>query len=178
MHYGKAILTAASLRGYDSCMDQSVAPISAPTLLGRGGHTPLPEAVQIGAERLAAQDYAACVAEDFSGDWVRDLAYPGWLGDVALIFPVSELARMGLEPVQDAHHVYATCSVDSHVDDMDGLSVCVVLHSDGFTFRQGKVRLRLNAGDWFIFDDRLAHHVKEDRKATSLIILTAPLRNC
>lgn len=37
----------------------------------------------------------------------------------------------------------------------------VVLHNDGLTFRQGKVRNKAKAGDWFISDDGLPHGVVE-----------------
>lgn len=73
-------------------------------------------------------------------------------------------------------HMYATCGVEPHIDDMDGLSVCVVLHADGFTFKQSKTNLKLAAGDWFIFDDRLKHEVKNTAKATTLLIITAAVR--
>jgi hypothetical protein len=71
--------------------------------------------------------------------------------------------------------VYATCGVEKHVDNMDGLSVCLVLHADGFTFAQGRNRLRLQAGDWFVFDDRLPHEVKETEQSTTLLVLTHPI---
>lgn len=54
----------------------------------------------------------------------------------------------------------ATSAVDLHIDGED-LVLMVVLHNDGLTFRQGKVRHQPRSGEWFIFDDRKLHGVYE-----------------
>lgn len=144
--------------------------------LGTSGTILLDPALSQAAQQLAAQDYTDCANEDFSGEEVRDILPPSWLRAEALPFPVTDLRVLGLEPETDRVHVYATCGVGSHTDAMDGLAVCVVLYSDGFTFKQGRTKLRLAAGDWFIFDDRLAHEVVDARESTTLVVVTCPLR--
>lgn len=145
--------------------------------LGANGTVPLSDLIRQSAIQLAAADYARCVAEEFCSEEVRDVAPPAWLGEIASFFPAVELLEMGLRPRADRAHMYATCGVAPHIDDMDGLSVGVVLHSDGFTFKQRGVRqIKLRAGDWFIFDDRVEHEVLETESATTLLVLTAPLQ--
>jgi len=150
--------------------------MSAETILTACGRVAIGDVVREGGRQLASRDYAEAEAEDFSGDSVRDIALPEWLGDTSLLFPVVELAALGLK-VREAHHVrlYATCGVEDHIDNMDGLSVAVVLHSDGFTFKSAAQSLPLKAGDWFVFDDRLPHEAREKRTSTTLLVLTAPL---
>lgn len=144
-------------------------------VLGASGKIALDDAMLRSAQRLAAQDFSDCEKDDFCGDAVRDILLPEGLGWEALPLPVAELKELGLEPDEGRAHLYATCGVDSHTDNMDGLSVCVVLHSDGFTFRQGRTRLELRAGDWFIFDDRFEHEVEDASGATTLLVVTCPL---
>jgi hypothetical protein len=146
------------------------------TALGTSGTILLDPALSRAAQQLAAQDFTDCANEDFSGEEVRDILPPSWLGAEALPLPFTELKMLGLEPDTDRVHLYATCGVGSHTDARDGPAVCVVLHSDGFTFKQGRTRLKLSAGDWFIFDDGLAHEVVDARESTTLLVLTCPLR--
>lgn len=148
--------------------------------LGATGTIALPQAVIDGAFLLAAKDYQEAEEEEFSGDAVRDHLPPqDWLPDTMTVMPLAELRALGLEPGEaKTHHLYATCSVDEHIDDMDGLSVGVVIHSDGFTFKQGKTKLKLKTGDWFIFDDRLPHRADDSKHSTTLLLVTAPLKTC
>ncbi len=149
---------------------------AAETILTASGRVGLSDVVREGARHLAIRDYAQCEAEDFSGDSVRDIDLPEWLGDPSLLFPVMTLAELGLK-VREQRHVrlYATCGVEEHIDDMDGLSVAVVLHSDGFLFKSAAQSLPLKTGEWFVFDDRLPHEATEKRTSTTLLVLTAPL---
>lgn len=138
------------------------------------GRIALPVGVVVQAALVAAEDFARCEAEAFSGEEVRDIELPAWIGDGRELLPQLRLAEAGLSlrACRDPH-LYATCGVDPHVDEMDGLSVALVLHSDGFTFRQGSMQLQLQAGDWFVFDDRYMHEVCEGTESTSLLVLTA-----
>ena len=144
--------------------------------ISAAGTARLPGRIEAAAKQLAADDFARCLVDDFAGDEVRDHAFPGWLRDPWELLPHAALASIGLA-VRDrqAVRLYATCTVDSHIDDMDGLSVAVVLHSDGFVFEQLDVQRVLHPGDWFVFDDRLPHEVKEAPSSTTLLVLAAPL---
>lgn len=145
--------------------------------LGACGEVPLSALILQEAHALARRDYRACEAERFSVEEVRDIALPAWLRPVEQVLPIAELGKLGLSPCAGHHaHLYATCGVDPHVDDMDGLSVGVVLHSDGFTFKQGRTPLLLSNGRWFVFDDRLEHEVVAEDSATTLLIVAAPLQ--
>ena len=143
--------------------------------LGAAGTVALPEEICAGARELAALDFANCVSEEFCGESVRDILLPAGLGDIETVLPAVSLHSMGLGPRIERARLYATCGVEPHIDDMDGLSVCIVLHSDGFTFQQCGARRKLHAGDWFVFDDRLEHEVLDTEEATTLLVLTAPL---
>ena len=148
------------------------------TFIGITGTVRLSALIREGARLVARSDFARCLAEEFSGEEVRDILVPSWMGELDLVLPVAELRSHGLEPDLSRAHLYATCTVGEHIDDMDGLSVAVVLHSDGFAFRQCGFEARLRAGDWFVFDDREVHEVVEQRDATTLLVLTAPLNPC
>jgi hypothetical protein len=139
--------------------------------LGYKGSVSLPLDVVRRCDQLAARDYAAAAAAEFSTEEVRDIIIPSFLERANLF----SLIGAPLRTESRGSKMYATCGVDTHVDDMDGLSVCLVLHADGFTFVQGRNRLRLKAGDWFIFDDRLPHEVKDSKKSTTLLVLTHPI---
>lgn len=132
------------------------------------------------ALRVAAADFAAQQAIEFSGDAVRDLELQGCglsADDALALLPAQALAalELAISPARGVK-LYATCGVEPHQDHMDGLSVALVLHSDGFRFRQGSVSLALRAGTWFLFDDGIEHEVVEAGEATSLLVLTAPVR--
>lgn len=152
------------------------AVIAAQEILTARGRVAIIDVAREGARQLAIRDYAQAEAEDFCGDLVRDITLPEWLGDTSLLLPVVALQGLGLKVRAERRvHMYATCGVDEHVDEMDGLSVAVVLHSDGFTFKSATQSLQLKVGDWFVFDDRLPHEACETRTSTTLLLLTAPL---
>uniref|UniRef100_UPI003BEF335A hypothetical protein n=1 Tax=Burkholderia arboris TaxID=488730 RepID=UPI003BEF335A len=68
----------------------------------------------------------------------------------------------------------ATASVDMHSDD-EGLVPLVVLHNQGLTFRQGKVRHKPRAGDWFVFDDPRPHSVDAAPSRATFINWNIPI---
>ena len=152
------------------------AMIRAADILTARGRAELVGEIVEEARRLACSDFAEAEKAQFSGDSVRDIELPTWIGNTRDIFPIEELRTMGLK-VRDVDRVrlYATCGVDEHTDEIDGLSVAVVLHSDGFTFKSAGHCCELEAGDWFIFDDRLPHEALDGVASTTLLVLTCPL---
>lgn len=151
--------------------------VARPPVLGASGRVELGSALIERAREMAVSDYTQEAAGEFSGDSVRDHIIPRWI-DPAELFPVQALRQLGLAvSASRPPHLYATCGVDPHVDSMDGLSVCLVLYSDGFSFRQRRFKLKLATGDWFIFDDAIAHSVDESKGATSLLVLTVPVES-
>lgn len=147
--------------------------------LSAHGSVVLGASVIAGARAVAQADYRAAEEDEFCGDEVRDILLPPWLSDnIEHVLPESAIRGLGLSLREDLQpHMYATCGVERHTDDMHGLSLCVVLHADGFTFKQGKARYTLAAGDWFIFDDRLPHEVCNTAASTSLLVVTAALQH-
>ncbi|HDR8948041.1 TPA: hypothetical protein ACU967_006140 [Burkholderia contaminans] len=115
------------------------------------------------SDQLAGEFYTAAEESDFS-DQVETFAIPSWAKrDGAPWLP--NLAALGYCHADSGYRgrdeqFVATAAVDMHTDD-EGLVLMVVLHNDGLTFRQGTVRHKPKAGDWFIFDDRLPHGVAE-----------------
>jgi hypothetical protein len=139
---------------------------------GHGGHIILPQDVITWAAALAARDFAEATGSEYSDESVRDILIPYWMDAAGLLAKTGAPLRAGGRSC-----IYATCGVEKHVDNMDGLSVCLVLHANGFTFVQGRNRLRLQTGDWFVFDDRLLHEVKETEQSTTLLVLTHPIED-
>ncbi|HDR9761546.1 hypothetical protein KDX16_15785 [Burkholderia vietnamiensis] len=116
------------------------------------------------SDQLAGEFYTAAEEIEFCGDQVETFAIPPWASrDGAAWLP--DLAALGYRRADSGFRgreelLVATADVDMHTDD-EGLVLMVVLHNDGLTFRQGKVRHKPKAGECFIFDDRLPHGVDE-----------------
>lgn len=128
------------------------------------GQIQLPDHVSRGAATLADEFFTAAEADEFCGDPVETYAIPSWanLGG-ALWLP--DLSALGYRRADGGYRgreevLVVTAGVDAHIDD-EGLVLMVVLHNDYLTFHQGAVRHKPAAGDWFIFDDRKPHGVKE-----------------
>lgn len=150
-----------------------------------------------GFAELARADYAQCEAVDFSDEEVRDLGKPGFIPSLTSFIAETgieaQLRAVGLalknvvkteeeSSLDRLSHFYSTCGVDDHEDHIDWLSVALVLHCDGFRFRQGDGSfgsrgswIRLQTGMWFVFDDSKSHGVQEDANATSLVVFTMPV---
>ncbi|ABO60214.1 hypothetical protein LA345_36940 (plasmid) [Burkholderia vietnamiensis] len=128
------------------------------------GTVQLPADVVRGAASIAEEFFSAAEASEFSGDPVETLAVPRWAsrGSSAWLPNLSQLgyrrAEGGYRGRDDLWVV--TAGVDLHTDD-EGLVLMIVLHNDALSFQQGRTRHRPYAGDWFIFDDRLPHGVRE-----------------
>lgn len=144
-------------------------PLSKPlgTILGS---VSLPVHVVRNAAALAEEYFSAAEDAEFCGDPVETYAIPAWAKRDATHW-LPDLESLGLRRAPSGYRgrdelLVATCSVDPHTDD-EGLVLMVVLHNDGLTFRQGRTSHKPKAGDWFIFDDRKPHSVKEaDGRAT------------
>lgn len=129
------------------------------------------------ASKFAAEHYRAEAAIDFSGEDVETFANPVWAPKRSTWVPVKRLAELGLCVTQDGkgEEMNVTLGVDQHIDDFYGPVLCFVLHNDGLTFRQGRVSHQPVAGDWFVFNDRERHGVKEAKGAAVFVALTLPL---
>ncbi|MBN3761307.1 hypothetical protein G3O01_10805 [Burkholderia sp. Ac-20365] len=111
---------------------------------------------------LANEFYSAAEANDFAGDDVETYSIPGWAKRYGATW-LPDIGPLGYRraEVQNTRRqelLVAAASTDMHTDD-EGLVLMVVLHNDDLTFRQGKVRHKPKAGEWFIFDDRKPHGV-------------------
>lgn len=144
------------------------------------GRIDLPLQMLTGARRLAQEHYAHCEQEEFSGTAVEDYLFPAW----ALLrwsqFPYAALAQLGYQPVPStvAHceALYATVAAPEHVDDICGPNFILCLHNDGLRFRMGDVEHETAAGEWFLFDDRLAHEVLETDTSGTYLVWSVGLR--
>lgn len=148
------------------------------TLGAIGGRIDLPPAVMQAACELAMKHFEACERIEFCGSAVEDLEIPFWMPPLVRWVPQLELAQLGLAVSLRSRGVrlYATVDVDEHVDDMDGLSLGLVLANDGLTFRQGRQHHCTRAGEWFIFDDRIPHEVTGTDTSHTYLVLTVALR--
>lgn len=148
------------------------------------GNISLSSEVKDSAAHQAKEYYEACEAKEFSGDDVQTALMPSWLTS---FLPTNELAEQGFKvrawgfkvPAPAKPEFLLTLGTEAHVDDIQGLTLCVVIHNDGLTFKQGRSRCTPLAGDWFVFDDSRTHEVlsPKDGKAvlTAVIVPIDPL---
>jgi hypothetical protein len=141
------------------------------------GRVELPAGLASHAGALGAEHYERQAAQEFCGDEPESYLPPPWLPSIDTLVPAADLLPLGVRwtGVVRGDELLATVGVDQHIDDAYGLLLCIVLHNDGLTFRQGRSSIKPAAGDWFIFDDRLNHGVKEARGASTFVALVLPL---
>lgn len=141
------------------------------------GRVALPADVCSQAGALGAAYHANQAANDFCLDNPETFLLPSWIPPLEALIPAERLAAQGLRWVGrlNGNELLATLGIDQHIDDAFGLVLCIVLHNDGLAFRQGRTSHRPEPGDWFIFDDRRNHGVKEARGNASFVALTLPL---
>lgn len=141
------------------------------------GHVDLGPHVLKQARKFAAEHFTAEEAIEFSGEDVEVFANPIWAPKRESWLPVAELRALGFHASANGsgEEMVVTLGVDQHIDGVHGPVLCLVLHNDGLTFRQGNVSHRPVAGDWFIFNDRANHGVKEKKGAAVFVALTIPL---
>ncbi|KIP17292.1 hypothetical protein WI80_30340 [Burkholderia ubonensis] len=125
---------------------------------------PMPADVIRRSSSLVEEFFSAAEANEFCGDEVETYVIPRWASQGGATW-LPSLAELGYRRAEGGYQgreelLVVTAGVDLHTDD-EGLVLMVALHNDGLTFRQGKVRHKPKAGDWFIFDDRLPHCVDD-----------------
>lgn len=129
------------------------------------------------ARQAALRQYEEAVQNEFCGESVETYALPDWLPPPKAWIPLQELHAAGLEPdAQQQAEMVGTCDVDTHVDNIHGLVLVVVLHNDGLKFHQGRYRHVTKPGQWFIFDDRLPHQVTSTPASTCYLCIVVPLK--
>lgn len=138
----------------------------------------LPDEVVRQSAELAEQFFSSAEANEFCGDPVETYVIPSWArrGGGTWLPNIEELGYRRAEGGYRGRDelLVVTAGVDMHTDD-EGLVLMVVLHNDGLTFRQGKVRHKPKAGDWLIFDDRLRHGVDDARGRATFIGWNIPI---
>lgn len=141
------------------------------------GHVDLGSVVTSQASKFAAEHYKAEEATSFSGDPVEVFATPVWAPSREAWVPVKRLAELGLQLTKSraGEEMVVTLGVDQHVDSIHRDVLCLVLHNDGLTFRQGGVSHKPVGGDWFIFNDHANHGVREAKGAAVFAALVLPL---
>ncbi|VWC78838.1 hypothetical protein BLA39750_01047 [Burkholderia lata] len=142
----------------------AIPPKPAPPIGPILGRVALPDSVVRGSARLAEEFYTAAEENEFCGDAVETYAIPLWARTGGAVW-LPDLASLGYRKAESGFRgreevLVATAAVDAHTDD-EGLVLMIVLHNQGLTFRQGKVRHVPQAGEWFLFDDRKPHGVTE-----------------
>lgn len=147
------------------------------------GHIPLTPDVAASARKMGADHYAAELANEFDGEDVEVFEVPRWAPKIEAWWPAQELRELGFKRyVGDAsfgglarQDIVVTFGVDQHIDDFHGPVLCYVLHNDGLAFRQGAKGFVPVGGDWFVFNDRVKHGVKEAKGASVFVGWTVPL---
>ena len=146
------------------------------------GNVPIPSLAAREVAALASQYFDSAESNEFCGDPVEVLDVPAWAPTLASWWPEDALKGLGYvmrvtEPgdMRRIQDLVVTVGVDAHVDDMHGPVLCYVLHNDGLTFKQGRAASRPKAGDWFIFNDRAPHGVREAKGRAVFIGWTVPL---
>lgn len=130
------------------------------------------------ARAASAHQYQAASEEEFSGDAVETYALPAWLPPVDSWLPHADLLSLGLvRNPTDEPQMVGTCGIDPHSDCIHGLVFVVVLHNDQLKFKQGRQMHETVIGEWFIFDDRLDHEVRDTKQSTCYLCITVPLRS-
>lgn len=140
------------------------------------GRVAVPTEVAAAAAQLASEHYAEAEAAEFCGDPVDDVAFPAWMSERRAWLP-PDLRALGFE-VTPTDSLLATVGVDDHVDDIHGPVLAIVLFNDGLKFVQRSQRHVSAVGDWFVFDDRQPHGVREGKATTSYLVWTTALRWC
>jgi hypothetical protein len=136
------------------------------------GRIALPPAIAETARAQAAEFYAKQVAISFSGDAVDVVSVPKGLPTCWI--PHDALDQFGLRARSDGEWTL-TADVEPHIDDINGPTLCWVLHNDGLRFSQGRQRHVTRAGDWFVFDDCRPHGVAPTESSTAFVAWTVPL---
>jgi len=138
------------------------------------GFINLPEAVLENSLKLARDFYRGAVESDFS-ECVETYSLPPWLTQGAEDW-IPSVEHMGFERTKSGGEIVATAGVDQHIDGAHGYVLLIVLHNDGLKFKQGRASHAHKAGEWYIFNDRENHGVKEVRGEGAYIGWALPLQ--
>jgi hypothetical protein len=140
------------------------------------GHVRLATSTLREAQKFSTKFFQSQAAIEFSGDDVETFKAPNWAPQQWL--PLEESKALGFVPrtakIYTAELV-ATCGVDAHIDGINGLTACLVLHNDGLQFQQGRSLHKPAPGDWFIFDDGKRHQVRSARGCAVFLGIILPL---
>lgn len=147
------------------------------------GNIALTSDVAVAARKMGADHYAAELANEFDGEDVEVFEVPWWAPKIDGWWPTQALRELGFKRYDGdtsfgglaRQDVVVTFGVDQHIDDFHGPVLCYVLHNDGLAFRQGSKGFVPVGGDWFVFDDRVKHGVKEAKGASVFVGWTVPL---
>ena len=142
------------------------------------GAITLPAHLREAAHSAGTQAYLLAEEEEFAGDPVTWLPEDPWHAACAELFPADAVRALGFElatKVDAQFRVYTTHGTDPHIDG-EGPCFILVLANNGLKFKQGKQSHTTAAGEWFIFDDRITHSVKETSRSTSYVFLHHALK--
>lgn len=142
------------------------------------GTIALPARLREAAHSAGTQAYLLAEDEGFCGDPVTWLPDDPWHAAAAALFPAEAVRALGFELAtkgDSQFRVYTTHGVEPHTDG-EGPCFVLVLANNGLKFKQGKHSHITAAGEWFIFDDRRMHTVKETSRSTSYVFLHHPLK--
>ena len=141
------------------------------------GRVELGKVVTQRAANFSAEYYQTEKAVDFCGESVESYSNPSWAPKRESWVPEQRLAGLGFRLTEDGagEEMVVTFGLPQHIDAIYGPVLCLVLHNDGLTFRQGRVAHKPMAGDWFIFNDRANHGVKEANGEAVFCGLVLPL---
>lgn len=142
------------------------------------GAIALPAHLRDAAHSAGTQAYLLAEDDGFSGDPVTWLPDDPWHAAAAALFPAEPVRALGFELAtkgDSQFRVYTTHGTDPHIDG-EGPCFILVLANNGLKFKQGKHSHVTEAGEWFIFDDRISHLVRETSRSTSYVFLHHPLK--
>ena len=70
-----------------------------------------------------------------------------------------QLSALGYKVSAEKSQWVMSTGIDMHVDRIWGETLMWVVHNDGLHFKQGRVKVVHQPGEWFIFNDALPHQV-------------------
>ncbi|MBU9200011.1 hypothetical protein KTD31_01160 [Burkholderia multivorans] len=140
------------------------------------GTLTIPQHLRTAAQAGGKAAYEEAEREEFCGDPVIWLPEEPWHAECATLFPAEAVRALGFELDSDGQfRVYSTHGTDPHTDG-EGPCFILTLANDGLKFKQGRQSHVTNAGEWYIFDDRLSHTVNASRSSTSYVFLHHALK--
>lgn len=118
------------------------------------GTIPVGPALASEAMKKSAHYFQEQVESEFME--MADTCTPGQEFDLDWI-PAEELAQLGYTAIKKNHHWIMSTGTGVHIDKIWGNTLMWVLRNDDLFFKQGRVKLVHQPGEWFIFNDNLPH---------------------